>query len=65
MTNLGSLKVRAGEESWFTRIYKSNSQETSYLGIHLPEQNNKHLQNIYIGYITSIMVENEFEIKSY
>lgn len=43
MTNLGRLKVRAGEESWFTHIYKSNGQETSflglriYLGIHLPE----------------------------
>lgn len=53
MTNLGRLKVRAGEESWFTRIYKSNSRETSYLGlrmylgIHLPEQKNKPLQNIY------------------
>lgn len=52
LTNLGRLKVRAGEESWFTHIYKSNSQETSYLGqriylgIHLPEQKNKPLQNV-------------------
>lgn len=60
MTNLGRLKVRAGEESWFTRIYKSNSQETRclclriYLGIHLPEQKNKPLQYIYrIHYINN------------
>lgn len=60
MTNLGILNVRAGEESWFTRIYKSNSQETSYLGlriyigIHLPEQKYKPLQNIHrIHYINN------------